>query len=366
MSKIFFIFGGIFITYLLGNYYIFSELRNTLKSRAKWIGISSYMAYWIGVLLFPLHLALHDIPLNPNMAHFLHEIGTGWLVFTPYMLVILLLFKIIKRIYRPIKHSFLYALSITLVILTFGFYKYQNPKITKVEIAIPKAIESEQKTLRVVGITDVHLGNGTNKSMLQQHISQINKLNADLIIISGDLIDSDVRPLYAQNMQDELNQLQAKQGVFVCLGNHEYIGNIESSKAFLKTTQLQLLQDNSVTLPNGIQILGRDDYYNKDRKSIAELSSSLNKERPILMLDHQPRELNEAAAAGVDLQFNGHTHHGQIWPFNLVTESLFERSYGYEKKGSSHIYVSSGLGLWGPPFRIGTKSEIVLFNITFQ
>ena len=367
MDKNFFvilILVGILIVYLLGNYYIFSEFRKSLALRSKWGRISCGITYWILVSLFPLHFSSYSVSFNPTIAHILHEVGTGWLVFTAYMIALLLIFEIIKRIYKPIKRSFIYALSITLILLSFGFYNYQNPSITEVNISIDKAIGSDEKTFRVVGISDVHLSNGTNKAMLQKYVSEINKLNADMIIISGDLIDHSIQPLYEQNMQEELNQLQAKQGIYVCLGNHEYM-DVNSSIAFLRTTKIEILRDSCVTLDNGIQVIGRDDYYNNNRKSIAELTSSLDKEFPILMLDHQPRELSEAAAAGVDLQFNGHTHNGQIWPFHLVTKMLFERSYGYEQRGDSHIYVSSGLSLWGPPFRIGTKSEIVIFNITF-
>jgi predicted MPP superfamily phosphohydrolase len=89
-----------------------------------------------------------------------------------------------------------------------------------------------------------------------------------------------------------------------------------------------------------------------------------NPTKPTFLLDHQPYHLSETEKAGIDIQFSGHTHHGQIWPITLLTDYLFEQSYGYRLWGKSHIYVSSGLSLWGPPFRIGTNSEFVLFNIT--
>jgi len=90
--------------------------------------------------------------------------------------------------------------------------------------------------------------------------------------------------------------------------------------------------------------------------------ANIDKSKPIILLDHQPFDLEKTEAAGIDLQFSGHTHHGQIWPINWVTDYIFEQSHGYRQWGNSHVYVSSGLSLWGPPFRIGTHSEMVIFN----
>ena len=115
-----------------------------------------------------------------------------------------------------------------------------------------------------------------------------------------------------------------------------------------------------------MQLVGRDDRYNTRRKPLTELTASLATDRPILLIDHQPYDLAKTAEAGVDLQFSGHTHRGQVWPMSLLVDRLFELSYGSKEIGQSLIYVSSGLSLWGPPFRIGTDSEIVVFNLTFQ
>lgn len=94
--------------------------------------------------------------------------------------------------------------------------------------------------------------------------------------------------------------------------------------------------------------------------------SSLSSLQCILEEDHQPYKLTETETAGIDLQFSGHTHHGQVWPMSLVTDHLFEQSHGYRQWGNSHIYVSSGLSLWGPPFRIGTDSEMVIFQLSMK
>ena len=190
----------------------------------------------------------------------------------------------------------------------------------------------------------------------------INAPHPDLILISGDLIDNSVVPLYTENMAEELANLKAPMGIYMVLGNHEYISGIDESIRYIKSTQIQLLRDSVVTLPNGIQLIGRDDRHNRKRHSLQELMVNIDKSKPIILLDHQPFDLEKTEAAGIDLQFSGHTHHGQIWPINWVTDYIFEQSHGYRQWGNSHVYVSSGLSLWGPPFRIGTHSEMVIFN----
>lgn len=139
---------------------------------------------------------------------------------------------------------------------------------------------------------------------------------------------------------------------------------MNASARFIQDTPIQLLRDSIVTLPGGIQLIGRDDRSNTARRSLQKLMANVDKNKPIILLDHQPYKLTESEAAGVDLQFSGHTHRGQVWPMSLVTDHIYEQSHGYRQWGNSHIYVSSGLSLWGPPFRIGTESEMVVLQLS--
>jgi uncharacterized protein len=193
----------------------------------------------------------------------------------------------------------------------------------------------------------------------------INAQHPDLILIGGDLIDNSVIPLYEQNMKEEIDKLKAPLGIYMVPGNHEYYSGINESAKFIGSTKIRLLRDTVVTLQNCLQIIGRDDYTNHNRKTLKELTTTIDRNRPIILLDHQPRHLHETQAEGINLQFSGHTHHGQIWPISWITDKIFEQSHGYKKWGNSNIYVSSGLSLFGPPFRIGTQSDMAVFNITF-
>ncbi len=121
----------------------------------------------------------------------------------------------------------------------------------------------------------------------------------------------------------------------------------------------------------GMYVAGREDrssgqFGGKKRKAIEELLSGLDRARPLILMDHQPFHLEEAERCGVDLQLSGHTHHGQLWPLNFITRAVYEVSMGYRRKGGTHVYVSNGVGTWGPPVRIGNRPEILRITLRFS
>ena len=153
-------------------------------------------------------------------------------------------------------------------------------------------------------------------------------------------------------------------GIYMVPGNHEYISGIEDVADYLANrTRIRLLRDEMVELPCGLQIVGRDDRSNENRHSLDSLLARTDPLKPVLVLDHQPYELAQTDAAGVDIQISGHTHNGQLWPLNHLVDMMYEQGHGYRKWSHAHIYVSSGLSLWGPPFRIGTESDFAVLKI---
>ena len=164
-------------------------------------------------------------------------------------------------------------------------------------------------------------------------------------------------------MEEELNQLKAPMGIYLAPGNHEYISGMEECERFLKNTPIRLLRDTIVTLPNGLQLIGRDDRSNRRRTPIADLMKKTDSTKPTLLIDHQPYEVAKKDSLGIDIQFSGHTHRGQVWPLSLLVDNMYEQSHGYRQWPHSHVYVSSGLSLWGPPFRIGTDSDMLVMTI---
>lgn len=366
MHVFFILFAGL---YLLGNLYIYFRSWEILRDCSLlWRYILSFV-YWIGTCsVFGFFGFLGDrwLPEAGGLAHVAYGFATGWLVFTLYMALFLFLTDLLRLFHITIPHRFVIGLLLTFAVLSYGYFRYSHFDIRNININIAKPVEGN-KQLRVVAISDVHLGYGTNRARLQLYIQKIQDIQPDLILLSGDLIDNSLKPVVSQEMEKDLCHLKAPLGVYMVPGNHEYISGIKSCHDYIReNTSITWLQDSIVVLPNGIQIVGRDDRSNRNRRLLSQLVEPLDSQLPILLLDHQPYHLEEAKNAGVDLQFSGHTHHGQVWPLNLLTDYLFEVSYGYRQFGSTHVYVSSGLSLWGPPFRIGTRSEMVIFNLNFK
>lgn len=175
---------------------------------------------------------------------------------------------------------------------------------------------------------------------------------------AGDIVDGALRPVREGKYAEVFRRLQAP--VYACLGNHEYIAGENGSESFYADAGIHLLRDAAVEAC-GIRIAGRDDRSNRNRAALGDLvpADSLF----TVLLDHQPYHLEEAEAAGIDFQFSGHTHHGQIWPGNWVTDAMYEKAFGPHRRGATRYYVSSGLGIWGGKFRIGTCSEYVVAEL---
>lgn len=356
----------LFASYLFGNTYIFVrglQAFGPIPLVAKWI---FSLSYWTGALLLFVTFALRDSKQIPfSLGHTLFQIGAGWLVFTFYMVIFLACADLIKVFNNSFKYGFVTSIILTFCLLIYGYIRYQHPDKQVINIVVNKQLATINK-LKIVAISDWHLGLGMTKKKLQKDVDFINAQNPDIILIGGDLIDNSITPVIDQEMEKELNRLYATMGIYMVPGNHEYISGIENCMDFLHKTPIKLLKDAVETLPCGIQLIGRDDKSNDNRLPVNELTKLVSKSLPVILIDHQPYELDKVEATGaVDLQFSGHTHNGQIFPLSLLTGYLFDISYGYKKRGNTNFYVSSGLSLWGPPFRIGTRSEMVVFECSF-
>ncbi len=356
-----FIFGGMMLAYLGGNIYIFIRALQTLSGHSVAIKILFSVLFWLVALAMFIAFGARDAAMPAALMKALYLIGTAWLVFTLYMVLALLLCDIVRLIVPQFRYGFWCALGFTFALLIYGHINYLNPKVINLDITLDKPIAGGP--MKIVAISDVHLGEGTGKQQMRKYAEMINAENPDLILIAGDLIDNSVTPLYREQMQEELSMLKAPMGIYSVAGNHEYISGIDRSAQFLTKTPVVLLRDTIVSLPNGVQIIGRDDRSNRHRRKLEDMMIKTNAEYPIIVMDHQPYDLYKSDSLKVDLQLSGHTHRGQVWPASLLTDKMYEQSYGYRKWNHSHIFVSSGLSLWGPPFRIGTNSDMAVINL---
>lgn len=320
----------------LGNSYY----PGTISDAFIWIG-----SYWMGFFFYALLtvLMIDGIRFLDNSLGFLPAVIRN----SPAMVACLVL-------------TFLLGLMI------YGTYNGQSPVLRQYTVNIPGG-ESSLQDLHVVMVSDTHLGNIVGKSRLQRLVKKINKLKPDMVLMVGDIIDGDIRPFREQKMSQTLRKLKTKQGVFAVLGNHEYLGGQHKELiAALEGAGITVLIDEHVLLENSFYIIGRDDKYSRNRKSLAELMQNLEQQLPVIVMDHNPVDIEEAKINGADLQLSGHTHTGQIWPLNYITEKIFATDWGYLRQDDLQVIVSNGYATWGPPIRIGNRPELVEIFIHFQ
>lgn len=349
------------LLYLGANGYLFLRTLQAFAWLPLWGRVALSLLFWVAAFALFAAIGLREVQLPDSVVRTLFIVGSVWSVFMLYMVLSLAVADIAKLAFPAMGHTLWYALPVTIVLLLYGYTNYRHPKVEHLDISLERKFDGG--SVRVVAISDVHLGYGTGVKALEQYVALINAQHPDLVLIMGDLIDNSLKPLSHEPFEKVLSSIEAPLGVYMIPGNHEYISNIDQVADYLKDTPIVMLRDSIATLPNGIQIVGRDDRTNRNRKSLAELLDRTDNERPTIVLDHQPFNLAEADSLKVDMLLCGHTHRGQVFPLNLLTDCIYEQSHGYRKWNYSHIWVSSGLSLWGPPFRIGTQSDLAVIEI---
>ena len=267
-----------------------------------------------------------------------------------------------------------------------GIYGASHLQVTQYDVTVEKAITNGEDTLKVVLIADLHLGYSIGSPYMKKMVDRINEQSPDLVVIAGDIFDNDYDALdNPDRLVQILSGIESRYGVYACYGNHDIQEKLlagftlEKTKekvsdprmdALLEKAGIRLLQDEGILIDDSFYLYGRPDAKKPgrgiaERKSPAQLTEGMNLSKPILVIDHEPRQLEELSKAGVDLDLCGHTHDGQMFPGNLLTSLMWENSCGYLQKGSMHNIVTSGVGVFGPNMRVGTKSEICVVNVHF-
>lgn len=261
---------------------------------------------------------------------------------------------------------------VILALLIIGSRNAWSPIVRKYELVIDKPIPGSNKEWTVAVASDIHLGNIVGRKHLRRLVELVNAMKPELILLPGDVIDDTIEPFIRNKMSNVLGQLKAKHGTYAVLGNHEYYGgHIERYIEEMNKIGINVLQDETVDIAGILYVAGRKDKTAESaepagRLKVSELFSKLDKSKPVILMDHQPTKFGVAAEAGADVMLSGHTHHGQFVPNHLFTRRLFELDWGYLRKGAMHVVVSSGFGTWGPPIRLGSRSEIIQLTIRFQ
>lgn len=316
-----------------------------------------------GCLFFNFTVGLDGLPLW--LARFMYDVGTSSLIVTLYAVMLFLLLDL-GMLCRIVPHSFMHgsimgSVSVAVVLaglFVYGNINYRHKERRELELRAAQPLSSP---LRVVMMSDMHLGYHNTRADLAQWIDLINSESPDAVLICGDIIDNSVRPLVMEDMAAEFRRLEVP--VYACPGNHEYYSGFAAAMEFFNNAGIKMLRDTSAVIGGEVTIIGRDDRSNKGRKSVAALVAAAPQTKYTILLDHQPYHLDRAEKAGIDLQFSGHTHYGQVWPVNWIEDAIYENAYGLLTKGNTRFYVSSGMGIWGGKFRIGTRSEYVVATL---
>lgn len=341
-----------------------------------WIWLHAAIGFhhqWIfGFILFILSYS-YAIGRFAKKLYFFTITGSYWLAILQYAVLLLPLADLAYWILHLLGLSghtvTIWTGIIVLVafagLFSIGTFNAYSPIVRTYPIFIAKRA-GERKMLRIAMASDMHFGNLSGRSHLKRMVKVMKKLNPDIILLPGDIIDDDPAPFMRKKMGDLMKELNAPLGIFGVLGNHEYYGGaIPEFTEEMERIGVTILLDQKVKIDNAFFLVGRKDKTDAKRESMEKLLSDVDKDLPIIVMDHQPTELKQAETYGADLLLSGHTHKGQMAPNHFITRKVFELDWGYLKKNSLHAIVSSGYGFWGPPIRIGSRSEVVQIDVSF-
>lgn len=268
----------------------------------------------------------------------------------------------------------------------WGIWNADNLRVTDYELYVDKEA-GDIDSLKIILVADLHMGYSIGIPQIQRMVEKINEEDADLVVIAGDIFDNEYEALEdPEALIGILGGIRSRYGVYACYGNHDIQEKILAGftfasrkekasdprmDAFLEQAGIRLLRDEGVLIEDAFYLYGRPDYNRpgrgiRIRKTPDQITEGMDLEKPVIVLDHEPRELQELADAGVDIDLCGHTHDGQMFPGNLVVHFLWENSYGYLRKGDMHNVVTSGVGVFGPDMRVGTKCEICRITVRFR
>jgi predicted MPP superfamily phosphohydrolase len=374
------VFFSIVLTiYSLVNYYLYVKGYKAIPALQ-----NNRLIYSVIFFLFAILFIIAKILESRHssvITDILNIVGGFWLAFMLYGFFFFLLSDIIMLILRISgiingenivlyrRWSFITIASASLLLIVGGFINAIIPVTREYNIAINKSAGSV-KILRIAAVSDIHLGSIIRKRSLKKMSAMINDMKPDLVLLLGDIVDGEIGPVLRGDLLQYFTWPECTDGLYAITGNHEFIGGAGKTIPYIESKGIRVLKDEMVTLPGGIQLIGRIDrdsfrFYGKERMTLGELMKQADTTRPIILLDHQPFHLEESQKYGADLQLSGHTHNGQMWPLNYVTSMIYELSSGYLKKGNTNFIVSSGYGLWGPRVRSGSRSEVLMINLTF-
>ena len=275
------------------------------------------------------------------------------------------------------------ALAITVLIMIYGHFHAKDIKTVNYMVNLNAANLNREAgdTLRIALIADTHIGGNTDKRWLARIVDTVNETRPDIICITGDIFDTDIRIMPDREAKiAELKRLSAPLGVYAVPGNHDVDriafrdgGITEGIREILESAGIVFMQDEVHLISGRFYLIGRRDMSpiggRQDRKSALELVEGLDRSMPFIFMDHQPMDYRNLEEAGASLILSGHTHRGQFFPGNIATNILFRRAgaqhHGHWRGSSAQGIITSGAGVWGLVFRLGSNSEVAVIDVVF-
>lgn len=258
------------------------------------------------------------------------------------------------------------AVVVFLGLFIFSLYSAYVPIVRHLSISIDKPLA---KPLRIAVASDLHLGRLFGVTAIDRLTRLMNSIRADMLLMPGDIMDDNTDAFNDYSMDNNLAELCANlsYGVYATLGNHDLYGHERPISQALRDAGVHLLNDDVFCIEHQGQkvwLVGRFDNHKRQRVATIDLLAKVDTSQPVILLDHRPSDIDEHSQLPIDLQVSGHTHNGQVFPANFIVSAINRLGYGYEAIGQGHFVVSSGYGFWGIPFRLGSRSEVWLINVS--
>jgi predicted MPP superfamily phosphohydrolase len=377
----------IFLTVVLGitgslHYYLWARLVRDTALPSPWGAIAT-IAIAILALLMPLGM------LFTRFARRSIASPISWVVFTWmgaafFLLVLLAPADIARGVWSwfqdgaidPEKRRFLArAVGAAVGFGAFGiagtalFSALRPVAVKRVDVGLAKLPES-MNGFTIVQLSDIHVGPTIGKQFVDDMVARANALEPDLVAITGDLVDGSVAEL--GHLTEGLRNLRARHGVYFVTGNHEYYSGVDEWIDHLRSLGVRVLRNERIAIggegADGFDLAGVDDYHahqfgNGHGMRFDRIVEGRDPSRALVLLAHQPKAIEAGEPHGVDLQLSGHTHGGQMYPFNYLVKLQQPYVAGLYRHGRAQVYVSRGTGYWGPPMRLAAPAEITQIRL---
>lgn len=339
-----------FFGFLVLNYYIFSRI-GMLLDLSK---ITVYSLIFLFAISYPA-ASLLERTISHVITRALYAIASAWMGISFFILFLLLGYEIMKFIFNI--PPFTAGISIIAIASLISIYAILNNlylEIKEIDINLPNL----KRDMNIVQLSDMHIGSIRNSGFIKEIVEKTNTLNPEIVLITGDTADGSAK--LHPYMFDAIDNLKCP--VFLGIGNHDVYEGLDNVLEVLKTTNINVLQDELVEF-EGLQIIGIN--YSMERNYLKKIlpKITIDESKPSILMYHVPTELETANKAGINLQLSGHTHKGQMFPFNYLGRLVFPYFNGLYDYNGTQLYVSQGTGTWGPPMRLGSKNEITLIKL---